>query len=86
MTLPRDAIIDIESAEYLADYRLLLRFSDSKERIVDLGSFLRNSLNPMIRKYLDLDKFKNFSIAHGDLFWNDYELCFPIADLYEGRI
>ena len=22
----------------------------------------------------------------GDLFWDDYDLCFPIADLYEGRI
>jgi len=49
--------------------------------------WLRNSsLNPLIRAYLDLDKFKNFSIEYGNLFWNDYDLCFPIADLYEGRI
>jgi hypothetical protein len=86
MTLPDGAIIDIESVEYLTDYKLLLRFSDSQERVVDLEPFLNNSSNPLIKKYLDLDRFKAFSVEHGDLFWNDYELCFPIADLYEGRV
>jgi len=23
---------------------------------------------------------------YGDIVWNDYELCFPILDLYEGNI
>ncbi|MBU0568103.1 DUF2442 domain-containing protein [bacterium] len=66
--------------------KLLIRFSDGKDGVVDLGPFLRNSLNPMIRRYLDPDKFKRFSVEQGDLFWNDYDLCFPVADLYEGRI
>jgi len=58
----------------------------NKERIVDFGPFLQKSLNPMIRKYLKLDNFKNFTVEYGDLFWHDYDLCFPIADLYDGRI
>ena len=81
-----DLVIDIESAEYVEDYKLRLQFSDGKERTVDFGSFLHNSLNPLIRKYLDIDKFKKFSVEYGDLFWNDYDLCFPVADLYEGQI
>jgi hypothetical protein len=86
MILPENLVIDIETAEYLEDYKLRLGFSDGQERIIDFGPFLQNSLNPMIRKYLDLEKFKNFSLEYGDLFWDDYDLCFPIADLYEGRI
>ena len=40
----------------------------------------------MIRAYLSPDRFRQFSIEHGDLIWNDYDLCFPMADLYEGNI
>lgn len=86
MILSDGAVVDIEAVEYVDGYRLHLRFSDDKERIVDFEPFLSNSLNPMIRKYLNFDHFKEFTVADGDLSWNDYDLCFPIADLYEGRI
>ena len=42
--------------------------------------------NPMTRKFLDINEFKKFKIEHGDLVWNDYEMCFPIIDLYEDNI
>ena len=86
MILDEKAVIDIEAAEYVQGYKLHVVFSDGKDRVIDFGHFLCGSLNPMIRKYLDLDDFKGFSTEHGDLFWDDYDLCFPIADLYEGRI
>ena len=79
-------IIAVEDAEYINKYRLNLKFSDGTERTVDFGKFLSNSLNPMIRNYLDTEKFREFTLENGDLFWNDYDLCFPIADLYEGNI
>jgi hypothetical protein len=40
----------------------------------------------MTRKFLDINEFKKFKIEYGDLVWNDYELCFPIIDLYEDNI
>jgi len=86
MILSEGAVVDIETAEYAGGYKLHLVFSDDKERIVDFGPFLSNSLNPMIRKYLNPAIFNAFSVEYGDLVWNDYDLCFPIADLYEGRI
>ena len=75
-----------DRAEYVEAYKLRLQFSYGQERMVDFEPFLRNSLNPLIRKYLDLDEFKKFTVQYGDLMWNDYDLCFPIADLYEGRV
>lgn len=86
MKLPEGMEIAIESAEYVERYKLNLRFSDGTKRIVDLEDFLSKSSNPMIRKYLDKEEFKGFTIEYGDLFWNDYDLCFPVADLYEGSI
>jgi hypothetical protein len=79
-------ILEIIKAEYLSGYRLRLHFNDGKIQVVDFEPFLRHARNPMIRKYLDVKLFQQFSIEYGDLIWNDYELCFPIADLYAGVI
>jgi hypothetical protein len=79
-------IIEIVRAEYVDDYRIHLWFSDGKERIMDFEPFLRNARNPLFKKYLNLNEFKNFTLVYGNLDWNDFEICFPVADLYEGKI
>lgn len=79
-------VISIDKAEYLGDYKILLQFSDGVTKVVDFGTFLSKALNPMTTKYLDKREFSKFKIEHGDLVWNDYELCFPIWDLHEGKI
>lgn len=86
VTLPHDAVIDIVRAEQLSGYSLKLSFSDGTERIVDFEPFLRASRNPMIRAYLEPERFANFRLEYGDLIWDDYGLCFPVADLYENTI
>ncbi|MCX6251089.1 MAG: DUF2442 domain-containing protein [Bacteroidetes bacterium] len=79
-------VISIEKAEYLKDYLIQFTFSDGIIRIIDFSSFLKKARNPMTRKYLDKNLFADFSIEYGDIIWNNYELCFPIWDLYEGLI
>lgn len=78
--------IRINKAEYLDKYKLFLSFNDATKQIIDFYPFLSNSLNPLIRKYMDISEFKKFKIDEGDLEWNNYDLCFPIADLYENNI
>jgi hypothetical protein len=79
-------LIEIISAVYLGGYQLQISFNDGHVQIVDFEPFLKSSLNPLIRKYLDPLLFQQFSIEAGDLHWNDYDLCFPIADLYENNL
>ncbi len=84
--LPEGAVIDITAAKQVGDYKIALSFSDGTQRIVDFENFLKSSRNPLIRDYLDAKKFASFCLEAGDLVWDDYGLCFPIADLYENRI
>ncbi|MCL4709146.1 DUF2442 domain-containing protein [bacterium] len=79
-------IIEIVQAEYLDGYRLKIWFNNGKKRIIDFEPFLRSARNPLFKKYLHLKEFKKFSIVYGNLDWNDYEMCFPVSDLYEGKI
>jgi hypothetical protein len=78
--------LEIINAEYIEGYKIRLLFSDEKENTVDFQSFLRQAQNPMTRKFLDINEFKKFKIEYGDLIWDDYEMCFPIIDLYEDNI
>jgi hypothetical protein len=59
---------------------------EGRERLIDFEPFLKASRNPAIRAYLDPEKFSHFRLEYGDLIWDDYGLCFPIADLYEGHV
>ncbi|MCX6582956.1 MAG: DUF2442 domain-containing protein [Candidatus Aminicenantes bacterium] len=76
----------IIAAVYIKDYKIRLVFSGNEERVIDFGPFLKVSINPMTRKFLDINEFRKFKVEYGDLIWNDYEMCFPIMDLYEGDI
>ena len=79
-------LLQIDSAKYLSDYVIRITFNDGNEKLVDFRPFLSKSLHPSIKKYLDENEFSNFSLIDGNLNWNDYELIFPISDLYNGHI
>ncbi len=81
-----DEGIEVKKVKYLGDYVFRILFSDGYESAVDLKSFLKKSAHPSLRKYLNEEKLKKFKIIHGNLNWNDYELIFPIDDLYNGKI
>jgi hypothetical protein len=78
--------LEITQARYLQDYKIEFEFNDETQTIIDFEPFLKKAKNPMLKKYLDLNQFKNFTLRDGDIDWNDYELCFPIADIYEGHL
>lgn len=78
--------IEIISARYIGDHAIRIFFSDGFNRLVDFRPFLETALHPSIRKYLDESNFKNYQIVDGNLNWNDYDLIFPIGDLYKGAL
>jgi len=81
-----NVIINIIKANYLGGYSIELDFGDGKCQNVNFEPFLRKSLHPEIRSYLNLEKFTQFRVEYGDLVWGDYELCFPVKDLYANQI
>jgi hypothetical protein len=81
-----NAEIAIISANYLKDYKIALKYNDGKTNVVDFEMFIKSSRHSDIQKYQDIQKFKLFNLSYGDLEWNDYELAFPIYDLYQGDI
>ena len=81
-----DKPVTIISAKNLGKYHILIEFNDGVEKFVDFSGFLSNSQHQSIKKYLDEALFGSFKIIDGNLNWNDYDMIFPIADLYDGTI
>lgn len=79
-------VISIVNAEYMGEYGIKFSFSDNTEKLIDFSGFLTNARNPSTAKYLDKQLFGKFYLEYGDIVWNDYEMCFPVWDLYEGKI
>jgi hypothetical protein len=96
------SIINILTAELVGDYQVRIRFErdslplgqreaspkgdDATEQTVDFKRFLTDSAHPDIRAWLDPDRFSGFRIEYGELVWGDYEMCFPMIDLYRNKI
>ena len=78
--------IVINDVQYRPNYRLWLSFNDGKKQVVDFEPFLKKSHHPEIQKYLDRKLFEQFTFKDGYVYWNDYDLCFSIEDMYEGKI
>lgn len=80
------AVINVVSATQTGEYRLRLRFDDGTEQEVDFAAFLNRAQHPEIRAYLEQTRFSSFRLENGELVWGDYDLCFPMIDLYKNQI
>jgi hypothetical protein len=76
----------VVNAQYKNNYVLYIQFSNGESRKVDFENFLKKSLHPSIKKYLEKDRFTQFEIKNGNVNWNNYDLIFPIEDLLFQRI
>ena len=86
MKTPGSIYLEITEAKYVLAYKIRLKFNDGTARVVDFEPFLRKATNPDLTQYRQLRKFKSFRLHYGDLMWGDYEMIFPITDLYRGQI
>lgn len=85
-TARKNKYLEITEAKYVSGYKIRLTFNDEVVRVMDFGPFLKKAQNPMITKHLNIKQFKAFQIQDGDLMWGDFEMIFPIMDLYRGEI
>jgi hypothetical protein len=79
-------LIEVVSAQYVGNFAIRTTFSDGASHVVHFRHFLERSQHPAIRKYLNENLFSLFNIVDGNLNWNNYELIFPLEDLYENKI
>lgn len=85
MTLRTGKEVNIQNVRHIGGCRLEIAFSDKHVQRINFQPFLQQA-HPELRKFLDEKEFRRFAIEHGNLVWNDYEMCFPVETLYTGKL
>ena len=79
--------ISVSRALYIDGYKLEVEFNDNKKHVVDFGNFLNTHSHPQYNKYKKPENFKKFKIENGNIVWGkDWDMIFPVYDLYQGKI
>lgn len=86
MSLKEGIELNIIRAVWVSNLKIHVEFSDGFSRTLDFEPFLSASSQPETRRYLNVERFKGFSICYGNLVWNDYDLCFSLEDLYSDNL
>ena len=77
----------ITEAAIVDELKVDLTFSDNTRQVVNVGEFIRRHPHPQYNKYLDVRKFRRFSIENGNIVWGkNWDLMFPIEQLHSGSI
>lgn len=72
---------EIIDAEYLADYRVRLKFMDGSSGVADLSSYVDKK--NVFKAFQDISYFKSFHIEYGTLVWGEGELDIAPETLHE---
>lgn len=79
--------ISVTAATYLGGYKLEVVFDDSSKKTIDLEGFFKNHSHPQYNKYKKEENFRKFKIENGNIVWGkNWDMIFPVWDLYKGRI
>lgn len=79
--------ISVKEAKYLNEFKIKILFNDNRRRIVDFSTFLRSHSHPQFNKYKQQECFKKFKIENENVVWGkDWDMIFPLYDLYRGEI
>ncbi len=79
-------ILSVVSAKYVNKLRLEVSFNDGLIQIIDFADFLQQTKLPDLKKFRKASSFKNFKIINGNVMWGDFEMIFPVEDLYKNKI
>lgn len=77
----------ITEAAVVDELKVDLTFSDNTRQVVNVGEFIRRHPHPQYNKYIDVRKYRRFSIENGNIVWGkNWDLMFPIEQLHSGSI
>ena len=79
--------IHVTAADYLSGYKILVKFNDGTQQVVNFEDFLMANPHPQHNEYLDNNKFRQFRIEKGTIVWGeDWDMIFPVEQLHAGLI
>ncbi len=78
--------LSIIKAEYVCGYKILIYFSDSRQRVIDFQPLFLKFVKGEYSEFFEPGNFKKFIIKDGNISWGKNEdVIFPVAFLYNTK-
>jgi hypothetical protein len=78
--------LNIIKADYISGFKILLTFSNGRQRIFDFHPLFLKTVKGFYAKYLVPSNFRKFIIENGNIFWGkDEDVIFPVSFLYNSK-
>jgi len=82
----QEAGLSIVKADYVNGFKVLILFSNRKQKIIDFYPLLAKTLKGYYTKYLLPANFKKFTVSNGNISWGNNEVViFPVSFLYNSK-
>ena len=79
--------IQVVEAVYLRRYEVLILFNNNRMKIVDFASAIAKCAKGYYSRYADKKNFSKFHIEDGNIVWGkNWDLIFPVQDIFSGRV
>ncbi len=76
----------ITSFQIIKPYQIEVLFDDGKLVVADFEEFFKTSTNPLIKQFLEIEKFYNVNIDDfGVLVWGDDDMDINPLKIYDGH-
>jgi hypothetical protein len=76
----------ILKAEYTEAYKINVIFDNGESTIINLKSFLFNTMDPIISDFRKLERFQDFIVFDDGLVWGAYEFGIPLERIINSDV
>lgn len=78
--------VKIVKAYFLGGYKILLNFSDGRQRIINFLPIFKKYVKGYYSKYFLSENFKRFIVENGNIYWGENEeVIFTVSFLLNSR-
>ncbi len=78
--------LSIIKAEYLCGYKILISFSNGRQRVIDFQPLFLRYVKGEYREFFEIGNFKDFVVRDKNISWgNNEDIIFPVAFLFNTK-
>ena len=82
----KEEILTVVKAQHVIGYKVLIQFSNGKQRIIDFEPLFKKFVKGAYSKWSSAVNFKKFVVERGNISWGKNEdIIFPVSFLYSSK-
>jgi CO dehydrogenase/acetyl-CoA synthase beta subunit len=75
----------IKNVKHITNYKLKIEFDNGTLKTINLETFMKNNKHPIIKRFAEIEKFKEVRVEDGTICWGNNEFDINPISIYKGK-